>query len=87
MNSIESTKNFSTQILSDSNEILKYLQIGTSIPIWPEFHEYILNDINFFKAKSILLKDNGNPSGNALIYNHDESILYFGYFGVNNDNK
>lgn len=87
MNSIESREKFTIQILSDPNEILKYLQIGTSIPIWPEFHENILKDINFFKAKSILLKENGNPSGNALIYNHDESILYFGYFGVINDNK
>jgi len=79
--------NLTSQILNEPNEILKYLQIGINIPIWPEFHEYILHDLNYFQAKSIIIKVDGNPVGNVLIYNENMEILYFGYFGVINDNE
>jgi len=78
---------FTTQILNDSNEIIKYLYIGTRIPIWPEFHKYILHDLKYFQAKSILLEEDGNPSGNVLIYSDGSDTLYFGYFGVVGDKK
>ncbi len=87
MNFSKNNKNISSNILSDPNEILKYLQIGINIPIWPEFHKYILHDINYFQAKSIILKEYGNVIGNVLIYNENSDILYFGYFGVINHNK
>ncbi|MFX1329832.1 MAG: GNAT family N-acetyltransferase [Promethearchaeota archaeon] len=70
------------RILEDPNEILKYLYIGTNIPIWPEFHKYIIRDLKLFHAKTILLLENGNPTGNVLVYHNDPDILYFGYFGV-----
>ena len=79
--------NLTSQILTNSNEILKYLQIGINIPIWPEFHKYILYDLDFFQAKSIVIKEDGNPIGVVLIYSDDSEILYFGYFGVINHNK
>ena len=77
----------STQILSNPKEIIKYLQLGISIPIWPEFFKYILYDLQYFKAKSLLIKENGNPVGNVLVYSDIKEILYFGYFGVLNHNK
>lgn len=81
----QGNENFLTcRILNDSNDILKYLQIGINIPIWAEFHEYILSDLNSFNAKAILLEESGNPAGITLIYSDNEEILYFGYFGVIN---
>ena len=35
----------SIRILNNPSEILKYLQIGISIPILPEYHKYILDDL------------------------------------------
>ncbi|MFX1314869.1 MAG: GNAT family N-acetyltransferase [Promethearchaeota archaeon] len=74
----------SIKILEDSTEILKYLQLGISIPIWPEFNKYIRNDLEYFNAKSIILQEDKNPIGNVLLFNDDESIVYFGYIGVLN---
>jgi len=79
--------NLTIEILNDPNEILRYLQIGISLPIWPEFHKYILHDINYFNAKSLILKESGNPLGNVLIYSDNKDILYFGYFRVINHNR
>jgi len=79
-NSNENTFNF--QIINDSNEIIKYLFIGTNIPIWQEFYKYILHDLNYFKAKSINLKKNGNPIGHVLVFSDGSDVLYFGYFGL-----
>ena len=73
---------FNFQIINNSDEILKFLQIGTSIPILPGFYKYLVFDLSYFKAKSILLKENGSPAGNVLIYNDGSDVLYFGYFGV-----
>ncbi len=77
----------SSKILTDSNEILKYLQIGISLPIWPEFNKYILHDLNYFNAKSIILEHCGNPAANVLVYSDDAETLYFGYFGTINHNR
>ena len=72
------------RFLTDKIDILKYLQIGISIPIWQELHKYILKDLEFYQTRSILLLEDGNPVGNALIYNDKSDVLYFGYFGVLN---
>jgi len=74
-----------TKLIHDSEEILKYLQIGIKIPIWYEFHKYILHDLNHFEAKSILLKEDGNSTGHVLVYDGKDENLYFGYFGVSNN--
>jgi len=76
-----------SKILTDSYEILKHLPMGISLPIWEEFHKYILHDLNYFKAKSIILEYFGNPAGHVLVYSVDDKILYFGYFGVANHNQ
>ncbi|MFX1402439.1 MAG: hypothetical protein ACFE8V_14475 [Promethearchaeota archaeon] len=80
-------KDLSIKILEDPLEILNYLQIGISIPILPEFKKYIINDLKFFKAKSILLLEDGNPIGNSLIFRSTNEVLNFGYFGVLNHNE
>ena len=72
------------RILSDIDEIIKYLQIGVNIPIWPELYQYIICDLEKFQAKSILLLEDGNPAGHVLIFHDKKEILYFGYFGVIN---
>jgi len=80
----------SIRIISDTHEILKYLQLGTIIPIWPEFNKYIKSDLNHFHSKSILLietTDKENIVGHTLIFYHDRETLYFGFFGVIDDSK
>ena len=79
--------NITFKTLTDPNDILKYLPIGINIPIWTEFHKYILHDLNYFKAKSIILEEEGNPLGNVLVYSDNKKILYFGYFGIINHNE
>jgi len=80
----------SIRIISDIHKILKYLQLGTIIPIWPEFNKYIEYDLNHFHGKSILLietADRENIAGHILIFNYNRETLYFGFFGVIDDGK
>ena len=58
------------------------MQIGTRIPIWSEFHKYIVFDLKYFKAKSILLLESGNILGHVLVFPGVDNYLNFGYFGV-----
>ena len=76
--------------ISDIHKILEYLHLGTTIPIWPEFHKYILYDLNHFHTKSILLPktaDREYIGGHVLIFHYNKEILYFGFFGVINEVK
>ena len=75
---------FSIKIEEQPEEILKWLYIGTNLPVWPEFYSYILHDIKTLQAKSLLLMDYGNIIGHVLVYNENADILYFGFFGVFN---
>ena len=77
-------KDLSIKLIVDKYEILNYLQIGITLPIWKEFDKYILNDLEFYRAKSLLLTENGNPTGHCLLYDDNTSVLYFGYFNVIN---
>ena len=76
--------------VSDIHKILKNLHLGTAIPIWQEFHKYILYDLNHFHVKSILLTETVDieyVAGHVLIFHHNSDTLYFGFFGVINDGK
>ena len=75
------------KIVKDPKQILKLLNIGTNMLIWPEFEKYILHDLNHFQAKSLVLIKTLNVMGHVLIYHQDKEILYFGFFGAINDNK
>ncbi|MBA7556529.1 hypothetical protein ES705_49241 [subsurface metagenome] len=76
----------STEIIDSPDEIIKHLHLGMSIPTDPEFHKYILREIELFNAKSIILKNNGEIIGNVLVYNDGSDILFFGYFGIEDHN-
>lgn len=78
---------YSVEIIDDPKEIIKFLNIGTNIPVWPELYKYILYDFNYYHPKSLLLKDERNIDGHMLIFSVDSEILYFGYFRVINHNK
>ena len=65
--------------------MLKWLYIGTNLPVWPEFYPYILHDFKAFRTKSLLLKEEGNIAGHVLVFHEDAEILYFGFFGVFNN--
>ena len=82
----------STRVITNTEEILKHLQIGISIPILPELHKYILEDIKSYNAKAIILEKNINEKnfkkytdkvvGVVLVYDDEGETLFFGYFGV-----
>lgn len=70
------------KILESPNEIINHLQIGISIPLLPDLYKFILHDLNYFNAKSIILLEKGIPIGHSLIYDDGDNTLYFGYFRV-----
>jgi GNAT superfamily N-acetyltransferase len=76
-----------TEFVKDPNEILKLLHMGTNLLLWPEFNKYILFDLKHFNARSVLLAEEGVPVGHALIFNEDQETLFFGFFGVSNDEE
>ena len=81
-----------TRILTKPQEILKQINNGVSIPILPKFHKYILNDIQAYNAKAIVLEEElednyfdnqtDNIVGFTLIYDDGSDVLYFGFFNV-----
>ncbi|MFX1455179.1 MAG: hypothetical protein ACFFDB_07355 [Promethearchaeota archaeon] len=83
---------FSIEIVENPLNIIKHLHIGTSIPIIPEFHSYILGDLNAYNGRAILLKENLRTDrfkrmteevvGIVLIYEDGSDTLFFGFFGV-----
>ncbi len=75
---------------SHSRQILRYLHLGTSIPILPEFCKYIVRNLEAYNATSIVLfEKTSHPRidkpdesvGHVLVY-HEGSLLYFGFFNV-----
>jgi len=87
----------STEIVSNPKKILSYLHLGISLPILPEFHEYILGAINAYQAKAIFLRELIDPelfgketdevTGLTLVYGDGKDTLFFGYFGVHDHDK
>ena len=81
-----------TRILLNKSEIIKYIHLGISIPILPQFHKYISDDLDIYDAKDIILeekveqknfgKKTDEIAGITLVYHDDTDILYFGFFGV-----
>lgn len=85
-NNNSSTNNYiikkDTRTEEDPYKIFNLLQLGINIPVLDEFKQYILHDLIYFKAKSLLMLENGNIVGHALVYYTDPKTLYFGYFKV-----
>ncbi len=92
MQSLEIAENFTTNILTEPNDILKQLHLGISIPILPEFHKYILGDLELYNAEAIVLVKNIDEDyfgkktdkivGITLVYGDGSDVLFFGCFGV-----
>ncbi|MBD3199991.1 MAG: hypothetical protein GF316_08245 [Candidatus Lokiarchaeota archaeon] len=72
--------------INKNSEIIKYLSLGTSMPVWRSLREFIKYDFEIFNPKLLLLLENGYPSGIVLIF-IQKNILYFGYFKVMNDRE
>jgi len=62
-------------------DIMKFLHIGTNLPIWPNLYKYIEHDIKHFGAKLNVLIEFGYIVGCTLTFKFN-NILYFGYFNV-----
>jgi len=85
LRSKQASSMLSIKIEEQPEEILKWLYIGTNLPVWPEFYPYILHDLKAFGTKSLLLKEEENITGHVLVFHEDTEILYFGFFGVFNN--
>ena len=87
MSAILFDHNITVQIVENHQEIIKYLYLSASIPIWNEFQEYIYYNLEFYKAKSIIALDNGNFLGHVLIYTDNSDVLFFGFFWVRGSSR
>ncbi|MBD3197302.1 MAG: hypothetical protein GF317_19765 [Candidatus Lokiarchaeota archaeon] len=94
MQILETRSKYSFIIEYDVKEFMKYIDLGTDIPILPEFRKYLIRSFKIYKSKAILLKKNihdnifnnnkGEIEGITIIFNEDPEILFFGFFGVYN---
>ncbi len=84
---------FKIRIITTPKQIIQHLFLGTSLPILPEFREYILKDLTLFGAKALIMEnmeiheefgeETDNIEGISLIYDDgNKDLLYFGFFGV-----
>jgi hypothetical protein len=83
---------FTTKLESDPKTILGYLHLGTSLPVIPEYHKYILGDLEEYNAKAIFLEEaidkdyfgrkTDRTVGMTLVYGDGSDTLYFGFFNV-----
>jgi len=93
---LQKTNILKTKILTEPNEIILYLNKGISIPILPEFHKYILRDLEIYNAKAIILEKEINEEnfrnktdkivGITIVYNDGSDTLFFGFFGIYDHN-
>ena len=75
------------KIVQNPETIIKLIQKSTNLPVWKELNEFIIYDINYFKAKSLIFKKFNKVIGHTLIFNLDNEVLYFGFFRVLRDKK
>jgi hypothetical protein len=76
----------------DPQKIVDRLHIGTSMPILPVYHKYLLKDINEYNAVALFLEEDIDTSyfgkktdkiiGMTLVYSDGSETLYFGFFRV-----
>lgn len=89
---VEVIKDKQIWILENPDEIMKYIQIGISIPILPEFWSYMRSDFEEYNAKSIILEEEVDTKtfgkmtdkviGHTLVYDDGGDVLFFGFFRV-----
>ena len=73
-----------SQILIEKSplKILKYLKIGISIPVLPQFQKYIINTFKNYNVRALFLIENGVPVGMTILFNENKELLFFGFFRV-----
>ncbi|MBN1217247.1 MAG: hypothetical protein JXA99_17635 [Candidatus Lokiarchaeota archaeon] len=96
MQVLTSKAKYELSLETNFNKILNHLQIGTLIPILPKFREYILKTFKNYEVKAILLKKEvndyifnergDNVVGICILFNDNDDILFFGYFGTYDHN-
>ena len=80
-------KKITHKIIENIEQIIKYLPIGTNIPVDDRFKEYIERDFKELDVKSIILQKEGKTIANTIIYHDQRKILFFGFFGVLDDRQ
>ncbi|MFX0135253.1 MAG: hypothetical protein ACFFDN_16535 [Candidatus Hodarchaeota archaeon] len=94
MSNVELKNELDIRILTDKHEILKYLQIGISIPVLSEHHRYISETFRIFNPIGILLEKKikkknriiNHAVGLCVVFKEND-ILFFGFFGIYNDEE
>jgi len=72
----------SVEVIVNPSDILKFLQLGISIPVREEFYEFILHDLSIYRAKSLILRENNKVVAHTLMYDDGGDVLFFGFFGA-----
>jgi hypothetical protein len=83
---------YQVEVVEDHELILKYLHLGISIPVLPEFHKYILGALEAYSAKALFLREEidepifestvNDIVGITVIYDDGRDTLFFGFCGV-----
>jgi len=81
----------SVEIFENPTKIIQFLPLGTRLPVEKRLENYILHDLKLYDARSIIcFKSNTTelkPVGHVLVFNLDKDTLYFGFFGVVQDQQ
>lgn len=75
------TKNYNFTIEKDPKIILSLISNSTNLPTNMDYFKKIITfDLNFFKAKSLVLyNENQDILAHSLIFKYEPNILYFGF--------
>jgi len=76
------SESLSVEFVENPTDILKYLQLGTNIPVREEFFDFILHDLRVYRAKSLILKEDIKVVAHTLAYDDGGEVLFFGFFGA-----
>lgn len=71
-----------TVVIERLKDIITFLPMGTNLPLWTDFRKFVTFDLNLFNARALVIKENGNPVGQTVVFYADKKTLYFGFFGV-----
>lgn len=97
MQILEERSKYDFFIEKNVKKILKHINIGTGIPILPKFREYLKRTFEIYEVQAIILKknidkdlfekDTDDVEGIIIIFNEDPDILFFGFFGIYDNNR
>jgi hypothetical protein len=92
MQIIETRSKYELYIEENAIEILKHIDIGTGLPIFPKFRKYLQRTFELYNVKALILKKklqkdlfrefSDEIEGITIIFNEDSETLFFGFFGV-----